>query len=72
MQVKAPYIRSMAGVDLDARSMATLLTKMQLSARADEKTDELHVEIPITRSDVLHPCDVVEVGLSCAHTSIFL
>lgn len=61
MDVSVPYVRSMAGVDLPAADMARLLTRMQLAAEADPQETTLHVWIPVTRSDVLHPCDVVEV-----------
>jgi len=39
--------------------MAQVLTKMCLeSSVVDEKT--IAVKVPMTRSDILHPCDVVE------------
>ena len=39
----------------------TLAEKMMLrNPRYDEKTDEIVIETPCTRSDILHECDVVE------------
>lgn len=61
MEVSVPYVQSMAGADLPASDMARLLTRMQLAAEADAAATMLTVHIPVTRSDVLHPCDVVEV-----------
>lgn len=67
MEVSVPYVRSMAGVDLPASDMARLLTRMQLAAEADVAGETLKVHIPVTRSDVLHPCDVVEVWACVDH-----
>lgn len=66
MQVSVPYLHSMAGIDLPAPDMARLLTRMQLAAEVDPAGASLTVHIPVTRSDVLHPCDVVE-DVAIAH-----
>jgi phenylalanyl-tRNA synthetase beta chain len=52
------YVNTCTGLDIDASLAATLLKKMQLEATADGHT--LRVEAPITRSDILHSCDVME------------
>ncbi len=43
-----------AGLDLGAEKIASLLSKMQLSAQPAEGGKAVRVEVPITRSDVLH------------------
>ncbi|KAG7272930.1 hypothetical protein CRUP_002510 [Coryphaenoides rupestris] len=41
-------------------SIAQLLTKMCLRSRATGAGDQIQVEIPPTRSDVIHACDIME------------
>ena len=53
-------MNGVVGTSLDAATIARLLSKMQLSATASQ---EVHCNVPVTRSDVLHACDVVEVSL---------
>ncbi|KAL4427309.1 hypothetical protein ABPG77_003218 [Micractinium sp. CCAP 211/92] len=60
MEVDASYIRGCIGVDLPADQMAQLLSKMQLTASASADGSRVQVQVPITRSDVLHACDVME------------
>lgn len=53
------YINSCLGLNYSGEEIAKLLTKMSLKATPrDEKI--LDVEVPITRSDVLHQCDIME------------
>ena len=52
------YVNSCIGLDLSGELAASLLKKMQLEAVTDGTT--LKVLAPITRSDVLHACDVME------------
>lgn len=60
MQVKMDYINSCTGLALNADEAAPLLSKMQLNAESVSEGAEVRVEVPITRSDVLHACDVME------------
>lgn len=60
IKVAASYVNRYIGIDLDAATMAQLLTKMQLSSSVDADGETLTVRVPPTRSDVLHPCDVAE------------
>ena len=48
--------------DLDAKKMAALLCRMQLPTKIGDN-GMLRVEVPPTRSDVLHPCDIAEAGV---------
>ena len=55
------YINSCTGLDLDAKQIASLLSRMALTATASPSADSVHVKIPPSRSDILHDCDVMEV-----------
>ena len=58
------------GIDISAADMAKLLRKMGLNTQV--KSDrELSVEIPPTRSDVIHVCDLIEdVAISYGYNKI--
>ena len=60
------YINKRIGTSIDRQTMAALLCRMQLPTKlgADETT--LRVEVPPTRSDILHPCDIAE-DVAIAH-----
>ena len=49
---------------IHAFQVTSLLNRMQLHAKqslSEDKECKIIVSVPPTRSDVLHPCDVVEV-----------
>lgn len=56
--VDMDYVRRCTGLNIEPCLAASLLKKMQLDATAEGEV--LHVDAPITRSDVLHSCDVME------------
>ena len=55
------YINRCIGVDLGAGQIASLLSRTGLNAEASPRGDSVHVEVPPSRSDILHDCDVMEV-----------
>lgn len=57
--VDVEYINRCIGVNLDAHQMVKLLCKMMLPTEAVSE-QQLKVEIPCTRSDILHACDIME------------
>ena len=61
-EVDMGYVNTCTGLEIGAGLAATLLKKMQLEADAvgDGANGVLKVRAPITRSDVLHACDVME------------
>lgn len=68
--VEREYINSRVGVELDSKKIASLLTKMSLSAEALDDS-KIKVRIPPTRSDILHPCDIMEdVAISYGYNNI--
>lgn len=55
------YINSCTGLDMNAQQIASLLSRMALTAEASPGAESVHVEVPPSRSDILHDCDVMEV-----------
>eukprot|EP00878_Enallax_costatus_P014727 GHUV01015410.1.p1 GENE.GHUV01015410.1~~GHUV01015410.1.p1 ORF type:complete len:429 (+),score=134.65 GHUV01015410.1:294-1580(+) len=65
LDVSLDYINNSLGLSLPAAEICKLLCSMQLDAApaaeaADGGNMQLTVRVPITRSDILHPCDVME------------
>ncbi|XP_057416186.1 phenylalanine--tRNA ligase beta subunit, cytoplasmic [Lotus japonicus] len=63
MEVSLSYINGLIGVSLEAEEVTKFLNRMQLHAKqstSDKKQCNFVVSVPPTRSDVLHPCDVME------------
>ncbi|KAF9820949.1 hypothetical protein IEO21_00926 [Rhodonia placenta] len=57
----ASYVNSCTGLALDAKQVASLLERMTLHASlSPNNPDEVLVQIPPTRPDILHECDVME------------
>lgn len=60
MSADVSYINRSIGVQLEAEQIAELLAKMSLAAHATDDKRTIVVSIPPTRSDILHPCDIME------------
>jgi phenylalanyl-tRNA synthetase beta chain len=58
VEVDMGYINARIGTTLAAEQAARLLTKMCLDTKVHG--EKLVVQVPPTRSDVLHPCDIME------------
>lgn len=60
--VSADYINSKIGIKESPDRIATLLTKMCLQSKVlhENTGSSIEVEIPPTRSDIMHPCDIME------------
>ncbi|KAJ5477342.1 Phenylalanine--tRNA ligase beta subunit [Penicillium diatomitis] len=55
------YINQCCGLELSASEISNLLTKMAFRAKpSTSNPDTIDVEIPPTRADVLHQCDIME------------
>ena len=59
MDVSAAYINQTIGVKLSVKDIVQYLERMTLEAVGDDD-GTIHIKIPPTRSDILHPCDVME------------
>lgn len=60
MDVSIDYINSALGLKLNADEIAACLKKMSLDIIPTGDKKSLKVAIPVTRSDILHPCDIME------------
>lgn len=54
------YINKKVGISETSESLAKLLTRMYLKSQVVGDGSEIEVEIPPTRADIIHPCDIVE------------
>ncbi|XP_072301473.1 phenylalanine--tRNA ligase beta subunit isoform X2 [Eucyclogobius newberryi] len=59
-KLPSDYINRKVGIKESPEKIAQLLTRMCLKSRATGAGDEIEVEIPPTRSDVIHACDIME------------
>ncbi|KAK7061843.1 phenylalanine--tRNA ligase beta subunit [Favolaschia claudopus] len=58
---RASYVNSCTGLKLSAPEVSTLLNKMSLyTSVSPSNPDEILVEIPATRPDIFHECDIME------------
>lgn len=63
------YLNRISGLNLTVQEMSKLLLRMGL--RSQIEGDNLKVEAPITRSDILHPCDIAEdLAISFGYNNI--
>jgi len=53
-------INKLLGLQLSLAEVQKLLMRMGLKSHGDEEKEEVVVAVPPTRSDILHPCDVIE------------
>ncbi|KAH7528844.1 hypothetical protein FEM48_Zijuj05G0120900 [Ziziphus jujuba var. spinosa] len=74
MEVSLSYVNSSIGVSLQAEEVTNLLNRMQLRAEQSilgNNQFSINVSVPPTRSDVLHPCDVMEdVAIAYGYNNI--
>ncbi|XP_029372845.1 phenylalanine--tRNA ligase beta subunit [Echeneis naucrates] len=59
-RLSSEFINCKVGINESTEKIAQLLTRMCLRSRATGVGDEIEVEIPPTRSDVIHACDIME------------
>ncbi|XVF09422.1 hypothetical protein REPUB_Repub07fG0091500 [Reevesia pubescens] len=72
MEVPISYITGSIGVPLEIDEVTCLLNRMQLHAeQAGLGDNNINVSVPPTRSDILHPCDVMEdVAIAYGYNNI--
>lgn len=54
------YVQNAIGVKIEAEKMANLAQRMCLEAKLSDDKSAVVVQVPPTRSDILHACDVME------------
>ena len=58
---RASYINSCTGLTLSGADASALLKRMSLPSSVNSlNADELAVDVPCTRPDILHECDIME------------
>ncbi|XP_022766428.1 phenylalanine--tRNA ligase beta subunit, cytoplasmic isoform X2 [Durio zibethinus] len=72
MEVPLSYITGSIGVPLEVDEVTSLLNRMQVHAeQAGLGGNNINVSVPPTRSDILHPCDVMEdVAIAYGYNNI--
>jgi len=70
--VELEYVNRILGLNLDVEKVAECAQKMGLVMKgANEGRTAVKVEIPPTRADILHPCDVIEdIGIGYGFNNI--
>ena len=58
--ISAKTANNYIGTDVEPSKMASMLDRMYLKSKLLDDVDKLAVEIPPTRHDVIHPCDIYE------------
>ncbi|KHJ39926.1 phenylalanine--tRNA ligase, beta subunit [Trichuris suis] len=53
-------INKRIGIELNASEIACLLRRMGLETNAVDSNNLMHVSVPPSRHDILHPCDIIE------------
>jgi len=66
------YINACCGLDLSAEEICKLLTRMcHLAKPSTDNKDILDIDVPVTRADVLHQCDIMEdVAISYGYENL--
>ncbi|XP_061684165.1 phenylalanine--tRNA ligase beta subunit isoform X1 [Syngnathoides biaculeatus] len=59
-KLSGKFVNQKVGINESTEKIAQLLTRMCLRSQATGVGDEIEVEIPPTRSDVIHACDIME------------
>ncbi|KAJ3308429.1 hypothetical protein HDV04_001233 [Boothiomyces sp. JEL0838] len=60
MSAKVDYINSCIGIKATPEELAKYVSRMSLDAKVSADKSEIICDIPITRSDILHACDIME------------
>ena len=65
------YLKTLTGIsEITPEKISQLLDKMELSTKV-LNSNEIEVSCPITRSDILHPCDIAEdLAISYGYNNI--
>lgn len=60
MDVSVDFINSALGLELNSDEIGSCLKKMSLDVVPSNSAKTIRVAVPVTRSDILHPCDIME------------
>jgi phenylalanyl-tRNA synthetase beta chain len=69
-EVELAHVNRLLGINIHVEKAKECASKMGLTILSNEG-DKLNVEFPPTRSDILHPCDIVEdIGIGYGFNNI--
>lgn len=69
MKVDPSYVNTLIGISITPSEMQSLLNKMGVKSEIQDNLLQVHV--PITRTDIIHPCDVAEdIGIAYGYNKI--
>ncbi len=69
--VELEYVNRLLGITLDMNQVKKCLTKMGLKLLAEKENNVFTVEVPPTRPDIMHPCDIGEdIGIAYGYNNI--
>ena len=70
--VEMEYINRILGLNLDVAKVKDCAEKMGLLMKgASDNESSIKIEVPPTRADILHPCDLIEdIGIGYGFNNI--
>ena len=71
-EVELEYINRILGINIDANKVKSCAEKMGLVLKdTSDDGETLKIEVPPTRADILHPCDLIEdIGIGYGFNNI--
>ncbi|KAN0004290.1 hypothetical protein ACTFIZ_010442 [Dictyostelium cf. discoideum] len=60
INAQVDYINKSAGINITPNDMVTLLKRMSLQSKLSNDEKSIIVDVPVTRSDIMHACDIME------------
>lgn len=71
-EVELEYINRILGINIDANKVRSCAEKMGLVLKdVSDDGEKLKIEVPPTRADILHPCDLIEdIGIGYGFNNI--
>ncbi|KAM9965894.1 hypothetical protein ACTFIR_006074 [Dictyostelium discoideum] len=60
INAQVDYINKSAGINITPNDMITLLKRMSLQSNLSNDEKSIIVDVPVTRSDIMHACDIME------------
>ncbi|KAM9981896.1 hypothetical protein ACTFIY_004202 [Dictyostelium cf. discoideum] len=60
INAQVDYINKSAGINITPNDMVTLLKRMSLQSNLSNDEKSIIVDVPVTRSDIMHACDIME------------
>ena len=70
VEVELEYVNTVLNLQLTTEDVSRCLDKMGLVTKASTDST-VTLEVPVVRSDILHPCDIVEdIGIAYGYNNL--